>query len=102
MRFKEMPPGLGEFNYLKGKCIQEIVLAELHGTRQSLKNQGRPNYLVDMHDLLPYQIGQLIFFYQVVTGLLGVMFNINAFDQPAVQESKQLTRASLSRHTEWE
>ena len=96
MRFGKMPPGLEEFSYLKGKCIHDIVRAELYGTQGSLKNQGRPFFTSNMHRIDPYAIGQLIYFYEVVVGLLGVMFNINAFDQPAVVESKEITRKQLS------
>jgi glucose-6-phosphate isomerase len=96
-RFGAMPRGLEEFNYLKGRCIHEIVIAELYGTIGSLRNQGRPNYTVMMHNIEAYQIGQLLFFYQVVVGLLGVMFNVNSFDQPAVVEGKRLAREILGR-----
>jgi glucose-6-phosphate isomerase len=94
-RFSAMPHGLDAFNYLGGKCIHDIVRAELYGTQGTLKNQGRPNYLVRMRDLHPYRLGQLLFFYEIVTSLLGVMFNVNAFNEPAVVEGKRLAREIL-------
>jgi len=94
--FAAIPPELAEFSYLRGKRIHDIVRAELAGTRQSLANQGRPNYTLTLPSLSTRAVGEMLFFFMLVTGLLGVMFNVNAFDQPAVQESKQLTRRNLS------
>ncbi len=95
--FTELPEELAGFNYLRGKRIHDIVRAELSGTRGSLTNQGRPNYTVTFPRLTPSAVGEFLFLYEVVVGLLGVMFDINAFDEPAVVESKRLTREMLGK-----
>jgi glucose-6-phosphate isomerase len=93
----EPQKGLEGFSYLNGKRINDIVLAELAGTRDSLTKQGRPNYTVTFPHLTPQAAGAFLFFYEVVVGLLGVMLNVNPFDQPAVDEGKGLTREMLQK-----
>jgi len=93
----EPQKGLERFDYLNGKRINDIVLAMLAATRDSLTKQGRPNYTITFPRLTPQAAGEFLFFYEVVVGLLGVMLDINPFDQPAVEESKELTRKALQK-----
>ena len=93
----EPQKGLELFNYLNGKRINDIVLAELAGTRDALTKQGCPNYTITFPRLIPQAAGEFLLFYEVVVGLLGVMLDVNPFDQPAVEESKELTREILQR-----
>ncbi len=93
----EPQKGLESFGYLSGKRVNDIVLAELAGTRDSLTKQGRPNYTITFPRLTPQAAGEFVIFHEVVVGLLGVMLDVNPFDQPAVDESKKLTREMLRK-----
>ena len=88
---------LENFSYLNGKRINNIVLAELAGTRDSLTKQMRPNYTITFPHLIPQAVGEFLLFHEIVVGLLGVMLDVNPFDQPAVEESKELTRKMLRK-----
>ena len=88
---------LESFSYLGDKRINDIVLAQLAGTRDSLTKRGCPNYTITFPRLIPQAAGEFLLFYEVVVGLLGVMLDVNPFDQPAVEESKELTREILQR-----
>jgi len=89
--------GLESFSYLSGRRVNDIVLAQLAGTRDSLTERVRPNYTITFPRLTPQAAGEFLFFYEVVVGLLGVMLDVNPFNQPAVDESKRLTREMLQK-----
>jgi len=93
----ELQKGLESFDYLSGIGVNEITLAELAGTRDSLTKQGRPNYTITFPHLIPQAVGEFLLFHEIVVGLLGVMLDVNPFDQPAVEESKELTREMLRK-----
>ena len=42
-------------------------------------------------------IGQFIYLFEVTTSIAGLLFNINAYDQPAVELGKEATFALMGR-----
>jgi transaldolase/glucose-6-phosphate isomerase len=58
-----------------------------------LKESGHPVVTIQMEDRL--DIGQEFFRWEIATATAGVLLNINPFDQPNVQESKENTNRLL-------
>jgi len=56
---------------------------------------NRPSSLILLAGLDPYHLGQLIALYEHRTFVLGVLWNINSFDQWGVELGKQLARRIL-------
>ncbi len=94
---KAPPEGFQEFAYLKGKRISEVTAAELAATRDSLAKSGQPNYTITLPQISPQAAGEFLLFHEVAISLLGLMLQVNPFDQPAVDESKKLTREMLQK-----
>ena len=44
-----------------------------------------------------YTVGQFIYLFEVTTSLAGMLFNINAYDQPAVELGKEATFALMGK-----
>jgi len=44
-----------------------------------------------------YSIGQFIYLFEVTTSIAGRLFNINTYDQPAVELGKEATFALMGR-----
>lgn len=93
--FSSVPECLERFQYLRDRRIHELVVAELEGTRNSLRRRGRPSYLLRLRDLQPEVVGELLLFFETVVTIMGRFLQINPFNQPAVEESKQLARKLL-------
>lgn len=91
------PKGLESFDYLSGSVVSDTALVELAVTRNMLVNRRRPNYTITFPRLTPQAAGEFLLFNEVVVGLLGVMLDVNPFDQPAVEESKEMTREMLQK-----
>ncbi|MBN1296125.1 glucose-6-phosphate isomerase [bacterium] len=66
----------------------EILGIELIGTRDALTESRRPNLTVKIPAVTPYCMGQLIYLYEMVTYLTGLLLQINPFDQPGVEAGK--------------
>jgi glucose-6-phosphate isomerase len=44
-----------------------------------------------------YTVGQFIYLFEVTTSLAGMLFNINPYDQPAVELGKEATFALMGK-----
>lgn len=92
-RFTSLP-GLGD---VEGKTIAEINMAALGGTAASLAEMGRPVRMFDMNKLNEESLGALMMHFALETILVAQVLNINAFDQPAVEAGKVLSRKMLAK-----
>ncbi len=83
--------------FLQGHTFNELLQSELNGTRIALTQQNRPNYTIVLPRIDAFCIGQLIYLWQMQTAYLGAFFNVNAFDQPGVEEGKNITYAFMGK-----
>jgi glucose-6-phosphate isomerase len=44
-----------------------------------------------------YTVGQFVYLYEVTTSLMGTLFGINPYDQPAVELGKEATFALMNK-----
>lgn len=82
--------------YVAGKDFSSIIKAEARGSLQSLIQAKRPVSLIRLPSINEFQLGALIVFFEIATAMAGEFYNINAFDQPGVEESKQRTKLLLT------
>lgn len=86
-----------ELNYMKGKTLKEILGILMEGTKTALVKAKVPNITVSIDVLSPYNVGLLIYIYEMATGFSGLLYKINPFDQPAVEEGKKFAYGLLGR-----
>lgn len=84
-------------SYLGGKTMNRLFNAEADSTMASLIDYKRPNITITVPKITPYYIGQLLYMFEVQTAITGALYNINAFDQPGVEQSKNYTYALMGR-----
>jgi glucose-6-phosphate isomerase len=87
----------GSIDYLKGKSLQQLFLAEHAATATALARAGRPNYTIEIDTITEENVGALFYLFEFATAIAGEFWNINAFDQPGVEEGKRLTYAMMDR-----
>lgn len=85
---KEIP----ELDYLRGKSMNKLMAAELRGTVDALKVSQRPVIRVTLPKLNAHTLGQLLYMLEVETAMAGRLYNIDAFNQPGVEEGKIIAR----------
>ena len=87
-------PGIA---FLGGHTLGELITAEQLATEYALMKAQRLNFTITLPEVNPFTVGQLIQLLEVQTAFIGEMLNINAFDQPGVEEGKNATYALLGR-----
>ena len=83
--------------YLGGKTINDLLNAEADATKVTLVDYQRPNVTITIDKISPYNIGQLLYMLEVQTAIAGALYNINAFNQPGVEQAKNYTYALMGR-----
>ncbi len=82
-------------DYLAGHTAGDLVAAEQRAIPEALIAAGRPVRTIDMGDLDERAFGNLMMHYMIETILAAHLLGVDAFDQPAVEAGKLLTRRYL-------
>jgi len=93
-------PRIFEFTgvgYLGGKSINDLINAEADATKVALTDYQRPNVTISMDKITPYNLGQLLYMLEIQTAIAGELYNIDAFNQPGVEQAKNYTYALMGR-----
>jgi len=93
MEFEDIPA----IAPLVGHTIGELFSAEFQATRETITRKGRPNRTISLHARDAFAIGEIIMLFEMETVAVAELMGIDPFDQPAVEESKVLTREYLSK-----
>ncbi len=84
-----------ELEYLRGKSMNKLMAAELRGTIDALKVSNRPVSRIILPRVNANTVGQLLYMLEVETAMAGRLYNIQTFDQPGVEEAKNIARALM-------
>lgn len=86
--------------FLGGKTLNQLLQAEYQGTAYALLRAGRMNQTIALPQVNAHTIGQLLYFFELVTAYTGELLDIDAFNQPGVEESKIASYAVLGNTAE--
>jgi len=84
-------------DYLANRTMGDLLKAEAEATAATLANNGRPVRLIRLPAVDERAMGALMMHFMLETILAAELWGIDAFDQPAVEEAKVLTRQYLSQ-----
>lgn len=82
-------------DYLLKHDLDDIDRETFLGTIFAHVDGGVPNLLLSVGERRPFDIGELIYFFQYACGLSAYLQGVNPFDQPGVESYKQNTHALL-------
>ncbi|MFH0702996.1 MAG: glucose-6-phosphate isomerase [bacterium] len=83
--------------YLCGRTVNDLMNAEADSTRVALTDYGRPNVTITIPELNEYYLAQLLYMLEIQTAIAGGLYNIDAFNQPGVEQAKNYTYALMGR-----
>ena len=83
--------------YLGGKTINQLINAEADSTKVVLADYQRPNVTITLEKVDGYNVAQLLYMLEVQTAIAGELYNIDAFNQPGVEQAKNYTYALMGR-----
>ena len=84
-------------NYLGGKTINQLINAEADSTAVALADYKRPNLTIRLPKINEYYLAQLFYMFEMETAIIGELYNIDAFNQPGVEQAKNYTYALMGR-----
>lgn len=91
---KDLAAAIG-MDYLGGLAIGDIIDAQAKATQKSLINYGVATRHMALVDDSEYTIGALLQHFMMETAFMAGLMGVDAFNQPGVEESKQITREIL-------
>jgi glucose-6-phosphate isomerase len=84
-------------NYLSGHSLGELIMTQQEAFEIALAKNGRPNITITVPEIDGYHIGQLFHFFEIATAMTGFLFGVNPFNQPGVEEGKNLTYGMMGK-----
>lgn len=86
-----------ELGFLAGKDMGTLLNSEKKATEYALLHDKRPCMTVMFDKINAYNVGQFIYLFEATTSFAGALFNINTYDQPAVELGKEATFALMGK-----
>ncbi|MDX1974605.1 MAG: hypothetical protein SFT92_02900 [Rickettsiales bacterium] len=92
-------PERADLDYLKGKTLTDVMVAEEKATLQTLVRSQCPVRMFILPSLAEEHIGALLTHMTLEIIFMAALLQVNPFDQPAVEEGKVLARNYLLQGT---
>lgn len=89
--------GLDAMGYLAGHTLAELIKTEQEATEIALTKKSRPSITIRVPAIDAFHLGQLFHFFEAATAAAGFLLGINPFDQPGVEEGKNLTYGMMGK-----
>lgn len=87
---------LAGIGFMGGKAVGDLVAAQAHAVPEALGKAGRPVRIIEVDRVDEAALGALMMHFMLETILAARLIGVDAFDQPAVELAKVLTRQRLS------
>ena len=81
--------------YLAGRTVGDLTDCQQRATVETFARNDRPVRVLELDGVDEEHIGELMMHFMLETIITGYMMGIDPFDQPAVEQSKILTREYL-------
>ena len=97
MRIPQGYADIPDVSFLSGHTQNELIKAEQSATAYALMKSGHPSNTITLPEVNAFTVGELLYLFEVMTAFAGELLDINAFDQPGVEEGKNATYALLGK-----
>jgi len=84
------------YAYLAGRTVGDLVAAEARAIIETMSQNGRPVRVIAIDRLDEETMGGLLMHFMLETIVTADLLGVDAFDQPAVEQGKALTRQYLA------
>lgn len=91
------PIDVMDATYLQGQTVNKLIASEMRATEYAVTKSGKMNMRITLSKMDAHEIGAMFFLLEMATAAAGEFLEINAFDQPGVEEGKIATFALMGR-----
>ncbi len=88
-----------KLNYLAGKSFHEINTSAREGTTEAHQEGNVPIVNITIEVLNEQNIGELIYFFELMTGVFVYSLGVNPFNQPGVEDYKKAMYRLLGKES---
>lgn len=92
-----VPASARQLGFLTGKKLSMLLNNEKKATEYALLTDQRPCLTIMFDEINEYTVGQFIHLFEATTSLIGALFNIDPYNQPAVELGKKATLALMGK-----
>ena len=84
---------LEKLDYINNTDFSSLINMQADSIIKSLSNDGNiPLDIIEIDKIDEETIGELFFYYELLTSMVAKLINVNAYDQPGVEEGKKILR----------
>ncbi|MCE3036912.1 glucose-6-phosphate isomerase [Helicobacter sp. faydin-H20] len=83
---------LEDTNFVNGTSFAKLLNMQQIATMQAIQNEKIPTDCIEIDVLCENSVGKLIIYFELLTSAVGVILNINTYDQPGVEYGKVLLK----------
>jgi len=92
-------PHLEALDSLNTLSFSTLINMQCDSVIEALKDQGDiPLDTITIESVTEANIGALIFYYELLTSLVGELIDVNTYDQPGVEAGKIILKKKLAKH----
>lgn len=84
-------------NFLSGMSLDEVKNTAMKATLLAHVDGGVPNVLIEVDERSAYDLGWMIYFFELSCAISGYVLGVNPFDQPGVEAYKKNMFALLGK-----
>ena len=100
IKIPEIQDSMDKLDYIANKPLEEINKIAEKATCMAHMEGGVPIIEINIKELTPYNVGQLIFFFEKACAISGYVLGVNPFDQPGVEEYKNRMKQMMNKEEE--
>jgi glucose-6-phosphate isomerase len=90
---------LEELAYIENVSFSKLIDLQADATIESIAEQGDIPYdVVTIDKVDEYNIAELMYSYELLVSIIGAFLQIDAYDQPGVENGKKILRQKLNNH----
>jgi glucose-6-phosphate isomerase len=79
-------------SFIDGRTLGELLNLECDATLESLKSVGVPSDMIVLDSLNGENIGELIIYFELLTSAVGVLLEVETYNQPGVELGKTILK----------
>lgn len=89
--------GLEELDYINNLNFKDLINLQADATIESVHEYKKdiPIDLIEIEEISEFEIGKLLFYYMLLTSIVGKFLRINSYDQPGVEGGKVILKDLL-------
>ena len=93
-------PHLEPLDILNGITFHDLINMQSDSVIEALQHQGDiPLDEIIIERVDEKNIGELIYYYELLTSLVGKLINVNTYDQPGVESGKIILKSKLEKRS---